>query len=631
MITEPRFSFDYENAHYENGSEKDSVSLDKTVTVSAQKALYEEFDAIEWVMHLENSGDQKSGILSNINDADIFLPLSVPTPKRPGYMPKENDLCVIAMNGMIDPDYYRDDDKRSAAEFNLSYEYLDKVKNRTRCFANTACRSSDGTMPFFDVTANGGGYIVAIGWTGDWRAEFVGSDEGVHFKAGLKTTHFYLEPGEKLRTSSILIMAYTKEEDKYNKFRRLIKKHFSHKKTEDVRDGILAFFLWGGLPSEEMKKRIREFGASGIRFEDVWLDAAWYGDCENCISSHEGDWWEQAGNWKVNPRVHPNGLTDVMDTAEENGMHLMLWVEPERAMDITEVTKAHPEWFLKLENNPSYLLNYGCEDALEHIYRVIEKYVDELHLSCYRQDFNEYHTDAFFAQNDTEDRRGITEIKHITGMYRLWDRLLQKFPHLLIDNCASGGRRIDIETLKRSIPFFRTDYQCNFNENPEVIQTHNAGISLYLPYNGGVSNTKSDTYAIRSAYSSSFGVGFYSSVFQTMHEEDFLWAKKITEEYRSIRKYFDKDFYNHGSSVFDPTSWAIFQYHDAETESGIVMAFRREASPFKSVSVALKGLADGKSYRFRNLDDGTCFTNENALQILLKEKRSSVIFEYEKI
>ena len=133
---------------------------------------------------------------------------------------------------------------------------------------------------------------------------------------------------------------------------------------------------------------------------------------------------------------------------------------------------------------------------------------------------------------------------------------------------------------------------------------------------------------IRSAYSSSFGVGFYSSVFQTMHEEDFLWAKKITDEYRSIRKYFDKDFYIHGSQVFDPTSWAIFQYHDAETESGIVMAFRRSESPFDSVTVTLKGLTEGKKYTFRNLDDGTEALSGGELKILLPEKRSSVIFEY---
>ena len=160
------------------------------------------------------------------------------------------------------------------------------------------------------------------------------------------------------------------------------------------------------------------------------------------------------------------------------------------------------------------------------------------------------------------------------------------------------------------------------------MQTHNANISLILPYNGCTSKTKSDTYAIRSAYSSSFGGAFYNAVFQTMSKEDLLWAKKITDEYRSIRRYFSKDFYNHASIVFDPTSWAIFQYHDPETESGIVMAFRREASPFDRVTVKLNGLQSGRSYKFKNRNDDTCRSSESTLDILLPEKRSSVIFEY---
>ena len=66
-------------------------------------------------------------------------------------------------------------------------------------------------------------------------------------------------PGEEIRTSSILIMKYTSEEDKHNKFRRLIKNYFSHKaNTASNRDGLMAFELWGGLPSEEMKKRLLE-------------------------------------------------------------------------------------------------------------------------------------------------------------------------------------------------------------------------------------------------------------------------------------------------------------------------------------------------------------------------------------
>ena len=171
------------------------------------------------------------------------------------------------------------------------------------------------------------------------------------------------------------------------------------------------------------------------------------------------------------------------------------------------------------------------------------------------------------------------------GMYQLWDRLLERFPNLIIDNCASGGRRIDIETLKRSIPFFRSDYQCNFNENSEVLQTHNTNISRYLPFNGCTSKTKLDTYAIRSSYSSSWGGAFYNAIFQSMDEKDFAWAKRITDEYRSIRRYFSMDFYNHGSDCFDETSWTIWQYHDEESQSGIVMAFRRQKSPFEQVNV----------------------------------------------
>jgi len=257
----------------------------------------------------------------------------------------------------------------------------------------------------------------------------------------------------------------------------------------------------------------------------------------------------------------------------------------------------------------------------------MRQYIDKLKLSCYRQDFN-IKTTEYFKEADEENRRGITEIKHISGMYKVWDYLLERFPELIIDNCASGGKRIDIETLKRSIPFFRSDYQCNFNENPEVLQTHNSNIAQYLPFNGCTSKTKNDTYAIRSSYSSSWGGAFYNAIFQSMDDADFIWAKKITDEYRKIRKYFSCDFYNHGSAVFDDTSWAIWQYHDADSGSGIVMAFRRSESPFDTVKIKLKGLSEGKDCTFTDLDTKTSFIVAGDLEIALPQKRSCTIFEY---
>ena len=625
----PEFSFNYADQRYVFPVENNAVyAVENGITVQVVKKEYKAFDATEWVLYFENQGSNNSRIFSEIKDCDTLLPLTFSTPPRAGYRPTDGDACVITMNGMVDGKYYWENDKISATEYNFTHEYLDKAANFTRCFSNLGGRSSDGMMPFFDATANGNGYIAAIGWTGDWKAEFTKSENGIQMKSGLKETGFYLKPGEKIRTSSTLIMGYTKEEDKYNKFRKLIKNHFSHKSnTEATRDGLMACELWGGLTSEEMQKRIGQWKAYDIRFEDVWIDAGWYGQCNKCDDAFTGDWGAHTGEWDVNMRVHPDGLKDVAACAKDAGMKLMLWIEPERAIQGTKIVESHPEWFLRLPNSPHTILNYGNKEAFEYMLDLISGYISDLDFSCYRQDFNTELTD-FFQTNDEENRRGITEIKHITGMYALWDRLLAKHPGLIIDNCSSGGRRIDIETLKRSIPFFRSDYQCNFNENPEVLQVHNANIACYLPYNGCTSKTKNDTYAIRSSYSSSWGGAFYNAIFQNMNEADFAWAKSITDEYRKIRKYFSMDFYNHGSSVFDDTTWAIWQYHDQETQSGIVMAFRREKSPFDHVKIKLKGLKENKTVVYHNLDSGLTTEGTDTLAIELPQKRSCTIIEY---
>lgn len=623
------FSFKYGDAEVSFSADKSSVfELEKGVTVEVVAKEYEEYDASEWVLYFENKGDSNSKIISDIFDSDTLLPLDFSDAPPSGYMPKSGDACVITMSGMVEGEYYWENDKVSAEEYAFNYEYLDKAPECKKSFKNIGGRSSEGMMPFFDVTANGVGYIAAIGWTGDWKASFKKEENGIRMQTGLKETAFYLKPGEKLRTTSILIMHYDNAEEKHNKFRRLIKNHFSHKScTKATRKSIMAFELWGGLTSEEMKKRICRLKEYDIRFEDIWIDAGWYGQCTKCDEAFSGDWFKHTGEWEVNRRVHPMGLSDVAECAESAGMNLMLWIEPERAVEGTPIMKKHPEWFMKRPEDNYGLLDYGNEDALRYAVDVVSSYVDKLHMSCYRQDFN-IQTTEIFRYNDEKGRRGISEIKHITGMYKFWDTLLERHPHLLIDNCSGGGRRIDVESMKRTIPFFRSDYQCNFNENPEVLQTHNATSAAYLPYVGCTSKTKSDTYAIRSSYSASWGGAFYNAIFQDMSDEDLKWAKKITDEYRRIRKYFSCDFYNHASSVLDDTSWAVWQYHDADTNSGIVMAFRRCNSPFESVKIKLRGFSEKQNCIFTNLDNDASFATNGELKIVLPQKRSSVVFEY---
>lgn len=626
----PNFSLHYNGKPFDASCLKDGIyAFENGITVTLAKTEYAAYDAVEWVLWFENSSSTDSGIFSDILDCDTCLSLSFPPIPASGFMPTAGDARVISMTGCIPGELYIENDEISAKEFGFRNEYLDKAAGKTKSFSNKDGRSSDGMMPFFDVTASGDGYIAAIGWSGDWKASFTKQEKGIQIKTGLKETRFYLKPGEKIRTSSILLMHYKQSEDKHNKFRRLIKNHFSHKScTNAERESLMGFELWGGITSEEMKKRIRELKKHDIRFEDIWIDAGWYGNCQKCDETFSGDWSEHTGEWTTNPRVHPGGLLDVAETANNANMSLMLWLEAERAIDGTRITLEHPDWFLSIPNNKSKILNFGNKEAAAYILDLVSDYVERLGMSCYRQDSNAGLTEYFRLQ-DEENRRGMTEIKHIMGLYHFWDTLVERFPHLLIDNCASGGRRIDIEALKRTVLFFRSDYQCNFNANPEVLQAHNAGICCYLPYNGCTTKTKSDTYSVRSSYASSWGGAFYNAIFQTMDEGDFAWAKAVTDEYRSIRRYFSMDFYNHGSAVLDDTAWAIWQYHDPDTQSGMVMAFRRSASPFESVTIALKGFAAGKQYCFTNLDHKTSYIAKNEITLTLHEKRSCMILTYD--
>lgn len=627
-MIKPSFSFKYNGTRIDSQQVKDVYEVDKGVNVRVSTKEYKDFDAIEWMLSFENTSGKDSGIFSEILDCDTCLSLTHPKTPNPGFMPKDGDACIITMNGIIKCENYWENDRNSSVEFSFHHEYLDKCENRIKKFENFKGLSSNEIMPFFDVTSNGDGYFTAIGWSGSWKSEFQKCDDGITMKTGLARAEFYLKPGETLRTAAILVMKYTKDEDKHNKIRRLMKKYYSHKSNfSEKPDGLTSMMLWGGLPSEEMKKRVGEIAAHGIKIERMWIDAAWYGNCQKCEEEFSGDWGEHTGDWNPNPKVHPGGLLDVVSCIEDGGMKLLLWIEPERAIEGTKVTKEHPDWFIKIPGDTSNMLWYGNEEAFEYTCEMLSERIEKYKIGCFRQDFN-VRLEDYCLDFDEENRTGIIEIKHVMGMYRLWDFLLSKYPHLMIDNCCGGGRRIDIETLKRSIPLFRTDYQCSFNVNPEVSQTHNANISAYFPYNGCAYRTKRDDYGARSTYSSSWCASFYSTIFQEMSEEDFAWMKKSVDEYTRIRKYFSKDFYNHGSVVLDNTSWAVWQYHDAERQSGIVMAFRRERSPFKEMEVTLRGLVNGKTYEVENIDTKEVFEISDTLDIVLPEMRSSVIFEY---
>ena len=154
-------------------------------------------------------------------------------------------------------------------------------------------------------------------------------------------------------------------------------------------------------------------------------------------------------------------------------------------------------------------------------------------MDVYRHDFN-LHPLYYWRTGEPENRQGMTEMRYIQGFYAYWDRLLADHPNLLIDNSASGGRRLDLETISRGIALFRTDYFWV----AEADQDMTYSLASWLPISAQGVHEATDAYTFRSGLGASVALAFD---FTRTRSWDGLRA--LLEEYRSIREYLYGDFY----------------------------------------------------------------------------------------
>ena len=605
---------------------------------------YPEHNACDWVNMWENKGAEPTEMISELWDGAVSLPFSPCEPKTTGraYLPaSENVIKVYVPRGSdwSDGEFFCDVDRHAGNRYD---NWLERYGD-TRKYATVGGRSAQSTYaPFFNIRhgARDEGYIVAIGWTGQWNATVTRNEEGVFFQSKLEDTAFRLLPGERFRTSSVTVLGYSGSfADGQNSWRRLIKDIYSPVGKGEV-SAELPFCagLWGGMSTAGCLERIEKVENAKLPFNCYWMDAGWYGAGEKeSPDEFEGDWAQHTGNWEVNSFRHPDGLMDVANAINKTDKGYLLWVEPARVRRETPIVAEHPEYFIfpEDERNPDLLLNLGDERAWQYCFDTLSELIERLNLAIYRQDFN-FTPLEYWRKNDTEGRRGISEIKHIEGLYRLWDALRARFPSLLIDNCASGGRRIDIETLRRSVPLWRSDAQCPADPEPDITQAHCLSHGSWMPYSGtGVGRIWFDTYRFRSAYSPALTTNFTFSERNSFGDdpEGMSWLNEMCAEYIKVRPYLTKDIYplTKPSAVSD--IWSAVQYHDPETDSGILLVFRRKDAPYTECSFPLFGLCADKTYGFTALNgekselSGDSLMNDG-FKVRMEKRRDSRVYFY---
>jgi alpha-galactosidase len=238
------------------------------------------------------------------------------------------------------------------------------------------------------------------------------------------------------------------------------------------------------------------------------------------------------------------------------------------------------------------MFNLAIPEAREYIHKYLSDSIKEYGISWLRVDNAVFYTGLWAKlDRDHPDRVGISEIRYVEGHYKLWDDLLKEFPHLAIDNCASGGCRIDLETCARSIPLWRTDatidplFNKNYNQAALQNQVMTAGLSRYVPFSTS-GQMGATPYLFRSGFNA--GISFCEDVRPADYPRDLL-EKAITEGKR-IRKYFFGNLYPLTKVTTDPTTWCVTQYHRTKQNDGMILAFKRHQS--QNREFALSGLRE---------------------------------------
>jgi alpha-galactosidase len=577
--------------------------VETSLEVRCEAVTYADFPVVEWTVYFTNAGTKPASILADIQGLDARFERG-----------ESGEFLLHHWKGDTSaPDLYEPHDTPLGPD-------------ARRTFAPAGGRGTNHEFPYYDVAMPGGGVMLAIGWPGQWASRFArDSARGLRISAGQEWTHMSLQPGEVIR-SPLIALLFRKGDDTdraHNLWRRWMRAH----NVPRTADGELPRPILFGNTSGEFNEMtqantenqnhfIDRYVEERVPIDFWWMDAGWY-PCDGN--------WPKTGTWEPDPKRFPNGLKEISDHARTKGVKTLVWFEPERVAGGTWLSRNHPEWLLG-----GTLLNLGLTAARDWLTDHVDRVLAEQGISLYRQDFN-IDPLPFWRNHDTEDGRGATENHHVQNYLAYWDALRKRHPQLVIDSCASGGRRNDLETMRRAIALHPTDY--NYGDLPTK-QAFHYSLFQWLPDFG--SNTVPvdtvDAYAYRSGHAMNVVLGYDLR----RQDLDYDRLRALAAEWKRIVPCYFGDYYPLTPYNRDEHRWIAWQFHRPGQDDGVVEAFRRRSNGDDSMSLHLKGLDPDGRYEVSDLDSGSSATlagrelMEDGLRVEIRTSPGATVLTYKR-
>jgi alpha-galactosidase len=344
-------------------------------------------------------------------------------------------------------------------------------------------RSSETAVPWFAIQGTGGEELYGgIMWAGAWAGQIEVSGESLRCSMGLASMKTALDPGGTIEAPHGFVGVASK--------------------TFPAPAGMEAFIVQGVRGGRAFQPRVtyNTWLRDGVRLDEITIDnemeqaarmgagrfvidAGWY---TGAGANDDFDFTSGLGHWSADADRFPSGLATLSDLAHALGMQFGVWVEPERvSLDTVFIDETVDEaWLAERDGryNPDLSqadavagqICLGDRAAREWVLERLSELIDQAHADYIKWDNN-----FWINCNRSGHGHGAEDgnFAHVAGLYALLAALGERYPNLIIENCAGGGNRLDVGLLRYTDVAWMDDHS-----TPSVHVRHNLeGLASVFP------------------------------------------------------------------------------------------------------------------------------------------------------
>lgn len=310
--------------------------------------------------------------------------------------------------------------------------------------------------------------------------------------------------------------------------------------------------------------KVKHVGAELLVIDDGWMPSR--------VNSRAG-----LGDWTVDSEKFPRGLGVIADACHDAGLMFGLWVEPEMVNPDSDLYRAHPDWILSEPNRDLTLFRNQCilDMSRDDITDWAISWLDELIVTA-KLDYLKWDMNRSVSEIGLYARERGVCVKYIKNVMRIWKHLNEKFPDLLLENCAAGGGRADFGMVAMADRTNRSD-----NADPiDVLKLHEGFTTFFVPkLAGGAGNIAPSPYrnSRRAPLDYRINLGMTGSMsigidLLKASDEELEALRAATEKFKTIRAALQNSYVYRIASPWEHP-YAVFEYCARDRESFTIFAF----------------------------------------------------------